>query len=181
MKCAVHATRLAFTSFDSVLMTAHTGVAAANMGGGASTVNSLFKITGDTEADDLEGDKLTDLCTKLQNVKLLVIDEVSMLSGLQLEMISRRLDQVMKTIHMRNFNNLNAFSSSGFGGISVMLVGDFGQLPLINGLSLISHRLSRQGTPTSRARTFAGQRRFRDFTDAIRLWRVYRQKSKDHF
>jgi hypothetical protein len=74
VKCAVQAARLAFGEFDSVLMAAHTGVAAANMGGGASTVNSLFKLGGDDFTDDLEGDKLTELCARLSEVKLLVID-----------------------------------------------------------------------------------------------------------
>lgn len=90
----MQAARLAFGAFDSVLMTAHTGVPAANMGGGASTVNSLFMPGGEDTTADLDGDNLTDLCDRLRNVKLLVIDKVSMRAGAQLEMISRRLDQV---------------------------------------------------------------------------------------
>ena len=141
-----------------------------------------MELGGDDITDDLDGDKLTDLCDRLRTVKLLVIDEVSMLSAVQLEMISRRLDQVQKS------NDRNAFEkrdpskrAAGFGGISVLLVGDFGQLSPVKGVSLISSRVSARGTALFRSRAAQGQVRFRAFTDVIRLWRVYRQQTADHF
>jgi hypothetical protein len=106
---------------------------------------------------------------------------MSMLSGAQLEMISRRLDQVRKSRERNGQPQTETHSADGFGGISVLLVGDFGQLPPVKGVSLISGRVTRTGTGLFRSRAFAGQRRFKDFTDVIRLWRVYRQSAADHF
>ena len=39
VKTAVAHTRLVFKNYDAALMVAHTGVAAANMGSGAATIN----------------------------------------------------------------------------------------------------------------------------------------------
>jgi hypothetical protein len=89
LRCAVEAARLVFNTYDSVLLVAHTGVAAANMGGGAATINSVFKLTGKSLDDDLDGDKLNELVDKLALTKLVVIDEISTVGAAQFEMISR--------------------------------------------------------------------------------------------
>ena len=157
------------------------GVAAANMGSGASTINSLFKLSADDMTADLDSEKLDELVTKLSKVRLLVIDEVSMVSAVQFEMISRRLDQVRKSRQRNGSGGAAPTTASGFGGISVLLVGDFGQLPPVSGSSLISRHAPRTGSTMSRSRTYAGQRRFHDFKNVIRLWRVYRQSAADHF
>ena len=87
-------------------------------------------------------------------VRLLVLDEISMLSGVQLEMISRRLDQVQKS-RQRRLSQKTSAPTDGFGGISLLFVGDFGQLPPVNGLPLISNRVSRKGSGLHRSRTLA--------------------------
>jgi DNA replication protein DnaC len=77
LKCAVEAARMAWNSFESVLLTAHTGVAAVNMGGGAATINSIFKMGGNNADVDLDGDKLEELVEELCETKLVIIDEIS--------------------------------------------------------------------------------------------------------
>lgn len=67
---------------------------------------------------DLQGDALDALQKSFADVELLVIDEKSMVSALHLYMIDQRLRQAkpMK-------------ANEAFGGISVMIMGDFAQLP----------------------------------------------------
>ena len=89
LKCAVEAARMAWNSFESVLLTAHTGVAAVNMGGGAATINSIFKMGGNNADVDLDGDKLEELVEELSETKLVIIDEISTVGAAQFEMVSR--------------------------------------------------------------------------------------------
>jgi DNA replication protein DnaC len=89
LKCAVEAARMAWNSFESVLLTAHTGVAAVNMGGGAATINSIFKMGGNNADVDLDGDKLEELVEQLSETKLVIIDEISTVGAAQFEMVSR--------------------------------------------------------------------------------------------
>ena len=58
------------------------------------------------------------LWERMKNLKVLVIDEVSMLSPELFESI----DAILRTFK---------FSTEPFGGVQVILVGDFFQLPLI--------------------------------------------------
>ena len=92
LKCTVEAARAIFKSFNSVLMVAHTGVAAANMGGGATTINSVFKFASNNMEEDLDGDRLNELVESLSKTRLIIVDEISTVGSAQLEMISKRLD-----------------------------------------------------------------------------------------
>ena len=91
LKCAVESAKAIFKSFDSALLVALTGVAAANMGGGAATINAVFKFASNNMEEDLEGDRLNELVERLSQTKLVIIDEISTVGAAQLEMISRRL------------------------------------------------------------------------------------------
>jgi len=77
---------------------AFSGVAAANLGDGAGTIDSVFHTNSDDAKADLAGDSLDRLFEKLRHVKLLVIDEISTVGAAQFEIISRRLDQVGKAL-----------------------------------------------------------------------------------
>ena len=94
-KAAVMGARRVLGTFDAVKMVAHTGVAAANLGGGATTIDSLFQIQ---DASDLGSEALDRLVEVLRCTELLVIDEISMVGAGQFEMISRRLEQVAKAL-----------------------------------------------------------------------------------
>ena len=100
----------------AVLLTAPTGVAAFNIQG--MTLHSAL-VLGTTNATSkpLAQDKLNTLRTKLSNLQLLIIDEVSMVGSNMLLQIHKRLQQLK-----------GANSSCMFGNISILAVGDLFQL-----------------------------------------------------
>lgn len=100
-----------------VAVTASTGIAATHIGG--MTIHSW---SGLGIRDQLTPYDLDYICTNEKIVKraksaqVLVIDEISMLDGKVLDMV----DQVLRTVRQ---------SGEAFGGIQVIVVGDFFQLP----------------------------------------------------
>ena len=160
LKCAVDVARKVFGSFDSVLLVAHTGVAAANLGGGAATINSVFKFPASSVEEDLDGDRLNELVERLSNTRLIIVDEISKVGSAQLAMISRRLEQVSKSIHQRASGEMNAPTFNGFGGFGVVLVGDFGQLPPALATSLLGLTIQESSNSGLRSKAIQGQRRF---------------------
>ena len=112
----------------SVLKVAYTGQAAINIGG--QTIHSAFNLKRNMNKSykPLPENELTTLRSKLENVKLLIIDEISMVNKTILSYISGRLNQIMSL-------------KSGwkpFGGISVLGVGDFYQIPPVFGSTLLN-------------------------------------------
>ncbi|MEZ4114436.1 MAG: AAA family ATPase [Candidatus Paceibacterota bacterium] len=103
-----------------VAITASTGIASTHIGGVTihswSGIGIKQKIT-DFEVDELEGKKY--LWKRYEKTKVLIIDEISMLSA-------DALDSVNKVCKSFRRNNLP------FGGMQVVLVGDFFQLPPIS-------------------------------------------------
>jgi len=101
----------------AVAVTASTGIAATHMNGmtihGWSGIG-VRNIMGEKELEQLEEKKY--LWKRFEKARVLIIDEVSMLHGYQLDMI----DKVCKRFKR---------SSSPFGGLQVILSGDFFQLP----------------------------------------------------
>ena len=115
-------------------------------------------------------------------VQLLVIDEISTVGAAQFEIVSRRLDQVRKVLWREKFNTVPPDDEDGFGGIGVVCMGDFAQLPPVLATLLLS------GGPildakNSGLRTFAlaGRQRFKDFSDVIRLRRIHRIQGADPY
>ncbi len=101
-------------------ITASTGIAATHMGGMTIHSWSGIGVKDDLTEHDLESifDK-AGLRKRMQETKVLIIDEVSMLHHFRLDLI----DQVMK--HVRK-------SDKPFGGVQVVLCGDFFQLPPVS-------------------------------------------------
>jgi ATP-dependent DNA helicase PIF1 len=101
-------------------ITASTGIAATHMGGMTIHSWSGIGIRDDLTEFDLESisDK-ANLRKRMQETEVLIIDEVSMLHHFRLDLI----DQVLK--HVRK-------SDEPFGGIQVVLCGDFFQLPPVS-------------------------------------------------
>jgi hypothetical protein len=101
----------------AVAVTASTGIAATHMNGmtihGWSGIG-VKNVMGEKELEALEEKKY--LWKRFDKARVLIIDEVSMLHGFQLDMV----DKVCKR-----------FKRSGkpFGGLQVILSGDFFQLP----------------------------------------------------
>lgn len=110
-----------FLNDVSVAITASTGIASTHIGG--ITIHSWSGIGArDTlTARDLDmiasNEKVT---RRIRKSKVLVIDEISMLDGRMLDMV----ENVCRVVKQ---------SSEAFGGMQVILVGDFFQLPPIAG------------------------------------------------
>lgn len=103
-----------------VAVTASTGIAATHMNG--MTIHSWSGIGIRSSMTDREIDELEDkkyLWKRFEHARVLIIDEVSMLHGSQLDMVERVC---------RKFKR----SDTPFGGLQVILSGDFFQLPPIS-------------------------------------------------
>lgn len=102
----------------SVAVTATTGLAATHLGG--NTVHAWSGIGVHDELPKNYTEKLSKQRRELiQKADILIIDEISMLHDFRLDMI----DQALKKARGKN---------EPFGGIQVVLCGDFFQLPPVN-------------------------------------------------
>ncbi|XP_062574797.1 uncharacterized protein LOC134236639 [Saccostrea cucullata] len=100
----------------SVLLAAFTGTAAFNIGG--NTLHHLFSLTKylPLPYEPLGEQSLSELRVKIGDLQILIIDEISMVYKRLLYYIHERLVQIKKC-------------KEPFGGICVIAVGDFYQLP----------------------------------------------------
>lgn len=105
----------------TVLLMAPTGVAAINIDG--TTINTALAIpvlTGDN-VPPMSDQKRTEMILSLSELKLIVIDEISMVGNITLLHIHQRLKEIFGTSN-----------SQMFVGISIIVVGDMYQLPPIH-------------------------------------------------
>jgi len=101
-------------------ITASTGIAATHMGG--VTIHSWtgMGVRNDLSPYDLEGmQEKQYLWKRLEKVKVLIIDEVSMLHHFRLDLV----DKILKVFKRNDLP---------FGGVQVILCGDFFQLPPVS-------------------------------------------------
>lgn len=102
-------------------LTASTGIAAVNIAGG--TLHAFLGIRDDTKLTQEDVDNITSnpwTLKRLQSAEVLIIDEISMVSAALLDTCSMLLMAANGT-------------DLPFGGIKVVVVGDFFQLPPIDG------------------------------------------------
>lgn len=103
----------------SVAVTASTGIAATHIGGMTIHSWSGIGIRDSLSAYDLDAIANRQAVAKrIAKAKVLIIDEISMLDGSVLDMV----EMVCRTVRG---------NSEAFGGLQVVLVGDFFQLPPI--------------------------------------------------
>jgi hypothetical protein len=110
-----------------------TGSVAALLNG--STYHSVFKVPRDTKSknqDDMDGVKnesvsLAAVNERLQGVDYVFLDEISMVSCTDLQLIATQASKA-RNIH-----------DTSFGSLSFITAGDFTQLPPTTGASLYSH------------------------------------------
>ena len=108
-----------------VLVLAPTGVAAINVDG--TTIHCGLGINVGHKMYPLNDKQRASLRNKLSEVKLLIIDEVSMVSSALFYQVNQRLNEIFM-----------CSSDKCFGGLSVLLCGDFYQLPPVRGIPLFS-------------------------------------------
>ena len=111
------------TSGPTCVVAAPTGLAAFNIGG--VTVHRLFQLPIEHEGKTAQYWSLPKasqkmMRTALRDLKLVIIDEVSMLSSLNLAYMHLRLEEVFG-------------SNEWFSSMNVLFVGDLLQLPPVNG------------------------------------------------
>jgi len=103
--------------YKNVGITATTGCAAINVGG--TTIHSFFKLKPDTNVSKHINKLISTKCDtykKIRDLDILIIDEVSMLDSILCNTISNILKACKNTDKV-------------FGGIQMIFVGDFFQLP----------------------------------------------------
>jgi len=105
-----------------VAVTAPTGLAAFGIGG--TTIHRLLSLPVEhgkpADYSRLPQEQLVQIRTTLQGLKLLIIDEISMVSSLTLLYIHLRLTEIMS-------------NNQPFGGISIVCTGDFLQIQPVKG------------------------------------------------
>ena len=104
----------------TVGITASTGIAATHMGGVTIHSWSGVGVRDSLSDEDIEEiAKKSYVKSKVESAKVLIIDEVSMLHHFRLDLINRIVKRIRK-------------SDEPFGGLQVVVCGDFFQLPPIS-------------------------------------------------
>jgi ATP-dependent DNA helicase PIF1 len=144
---------------NPVVRAAPTGVAAFNIVG--RTLHSLFRLPVKQRTTDLSTATLQSLQALFQDVRFVIIDEKSMIDLKILSIIDDRLRLIFPDQ-----------SDQAFGGLNVLLCGDFFQLPPVNGRPLYATRAT--GPIATK-----GQGLYRSFDRTIQLTQVMRQQGED--
>ena len=144
---------------NPVFRAAPTGIAAFNIIG--KTLHSLLHLPVKRKKSDLSVGTLQSLQAEFQNCHYLIIDEKSMIDLKMLSLIDDRLREIFP-----------ASSHLLFGGINILLCGDFFQLPPVGGKPLYTLR-------QLHVDTIKGQQLYRAFNKTIRLTQIMRQQGED--
>ncbi|XP_057871644.2 ATP-dependent DNA helicase pfh1-like [Cryptomeria japonica] len=136
-----------------LLLLAPTRVVAFNIG--ASTIHSKLRIPI-KEFSELQGTRLMTFQEEISHIKYILIDEMSFLGEMLLENIDSRLRQAFPEN-----------SHKSFGGISMILVGDLAQLPLVKDRAAYESK--------RRARIL-----WEEFKTVVTLSRIFRQDGQSN-
>lgn len=147
---------------DPCIRVAPTGIAAFGIRGLTLHASLKIPIRG---WDQLAGTSLSTLQQRWTSKKLLILDEKSMIGRSLFGKLDERLRQIFPN-HSTEF----------FGGLSVLLFGDFAQLPPV----LDSPLYSDQDTQASAGLSNAGRRAYATgFTQTVTLTTIFRQQGED--
>lgn len=147
-------------SKSPVIVIAPTGVASFNING--ATIHSTLSIPiTNAKRDkglDIDGERLKQLQERLQDVQYVIIDEKSMVGRRMIGQIDTRLRQAFPE-----------HKNEPFGGRSIILFGDFGQLPPVLDLPMYTTEISRDPVSNN------GMVAYKHFSEAFKLDIVQRQ------
>jgi ATP-dependent exoDNAse (exonuclease V) alpha subunit len=143
-----------------VFRAAPTGIAAFNIIG--KTLHSLLRLPVKGKKSDMSPATLQALQSRFQDCRFLIIDEKSMIGVQTLSLIDDRLRAIFP-----------ASSHLPFGGINVLLCGDFYQLPPVGQRPLYS-------TSHTNNNAIKGHLLYREFKSTIRLVQVMRQQGDNN-
>lgn len=143
----------------SCLLTGTTGMASYHICG--KTLHAALKLpVRNSNKQDLQGTSLQQLQSQMKDVHYLIIDEMSMIGHRMLAWVDKRLRQATGQLHQP------------MGGISVILFGDFAQLPPVGDKPLYS-------APSSNDFSIHGHTMYHMFTTVIVLDQILRQSGCD--
>ena len=159
-----------------IQLTAYTGIAAFNIGFGARTVSSAFRVFPNAPwSKELTGEEFQKLEDTWANVELLIIDEISFIGAALFARMHFRSQQGRRRLFSEAAVDPNAYT---FGNMSMLLVGDFGQLEPIDDWSLVDMEAQYASCPP-KLRHLWGHRRhgaalMRTFKEAWILSKIHR-------
>jgi ATP-dependent DNA helicase PIF1 len=162
LQCSAKVNQLAaaFGVDNPIIRCAPTGVAAQGIKG--RTLHSLFRLPTRGALKPLSTGTLHSLQSLFRSCVYLIIDEKSMVDMRILGFIDRRLKEIFP-----------ARSLQPFGGINVVVCGDFHQLPPVGGTPLFSK------AKKLNAEKLVGQQAYRSLDTTVRLTKVMRQDGED--
>ncbi len=158
MKTIVQHARLRFRRENinaRIQLTAYTGVSAFNIGFGARTAPSAFGIYPQASwKAELTGKAFRKLEETWRDVVLLIIDEVSFIGRAFFARMHFRLQQAKRGFFSEASLDPNEHT---FGDISIVLVGDFGQLEPIEDWSMCDSESTYHTCPKRRRHVWKHQ------------------------
>ena len=144
---------------NPVFRAAPTGIAAFNIVG--RTLHSLLRLPVKSTKVDMSTSTLYSLQALFKSCRFLIIDEKSMIDIRTLSLIDDRLRAIFP-----------AHSDQMFGGLNILLCGDFFQLPPVGGRPL--YTVSNQHVDAIKGHSLYGA-----FDRTVRLTQVMRQQGQD--
>jgi ATP-dependent DNA helicase PIF1 len=143
---------------DPIFRAAPTGVAAFNIIG--KTLHSLLRLPVKGKTAHLTSGALQSLQSVFQDCRFLIIDEKSMIDLKVFSLINSRLRAIFPD------------NPLPFGGINILLCGDFYQLPPVGGKPLYSY-------VNQHPEAVNGHALYQLFNHTVRLTQVMRQQGED--
>ncbi|KAF5345450.1 hypothetical protein D9758_013654 [Tetrapyrgos nigripes] len=146
-----------------MLVVAPTGSAAALLAG--STYHYMFGINSKSEGEN-HSTSIPQICSRLEGVNYVFLDEVSMLSCKDMYKISAKLALALSMPHLP------------FGGMSMIFAGDFSQLPPAIGgesVALYSHSIGQSPKSKSDQENSIGQHLWHQVNTVVMLRKNMRQ------
>ena len=143
-----------------VLVIAPTGIAAFNING--ATIHSTLSIPIiNKQSYEIDGNKLKKLQERLHNIIYFIIDEKSMVGRRMMGLINMRLRQAFPEN-----------KDEPFGGRSIIMFGDFGQLPPVLDVPMYANDISHDTNSNN------GIASYKQFREVYKLDVVQRQSGE---